>query len=186
VLEGLLAGVVAEVGVVEVAGVEEPGVEVAGVVEVADDEGVVEVAGAAVVEAEVEEAVVLELEDAGLELEAEEPELVEAELEELPEEDEELPPRHDLSAPALMGKGAVVFVRPVLSRIWATALKPGSRLTFQVNCISLEEVKRFSTVPPERLSPSRISRKYGGTPPVQVRRVGWQAVTPDGVLITNS
>jgi hypothetical protein len=119
VLDGLVAEVVAEVvGVVEeAAGLEEAGVVDAGVVEAVVDAGVLEVAGAAVVE--VEEAAGLELDDAGLELEAEEPELVEAALEELPEEeeDEELPSMHDLLVPALMGKGAVVFVRPVLSRI---------------------------------------------------------------------
>jgi len=106
-----------------------------------------------------------------VELDAE-PELVEEPLVAVPEEEDEPPFKQDLFGESAIMKGAVVLVRPVLSRIWATALNVEGWLTIQVNFISWLSVRSASTEPPERLSPSRMSRKYGGTPPTQSRRVG--------------
>jgi len=86
------------------------------------------------------------------------------------------------SGPALILKAAEDPVAPVLSRMVNPIEVPAAMFTFHVKDVPVRPVNCSNGWALGSL-PGRMLKKYGGVPPDQVRRMGWQTTTFAGVLI---
>lgn len=99
-------------------------------------------------------------------------------------EDEPEEFKQDVSGPGWTLKGADWPEAPVLSLMVRPREVPGGKLTLHVmelpGCVG--KLKRAGAV---GWLPGRMLKKYGGVPPLQVNKEGWQTTGFEGVLMVS-